>query len=421
MGRNRWAWPQRGPKTYNRPAARGVIFCEVSQMRTSFACACGGLLILALAAGCGTAQAPPVARSAGASPSVSQPAQAPPAVTVPAGRQLSGGPVPAGFRAASVTFVSTREAFALGTAPCTRAPCTSIVRTRDRGASWRGLPAPAVPLGEPRSTGPAVWGIRFAKPEHGFVFGNGLWVTSDGGEHWSGAGYPGGSIMSLEITNGQVLAVTMRGGPAGGAGWALLRRPLAGGAWTALVRQGAAIGSIATQAQVAAILDGSSVLVTGNGGLTIARHTLPCTTSALPVPTSVAVEAPTGLALLCTGQGYTGHTDKTVYVSDDLGASWKLAGHAASAGDGGTIAASAPGHLTIATTSAASWLYYSADNGKTWRTAVTYPDGGQGWNDLGFTTTRDGVAIHGHPYYGDMLGQLLLTGNGGLTWHAVTF
>ena len=38
-----------------------------------------------------------------------------------------------------------------------------------------------------------------------------------------------------------------------------------------------------------------------------------------------------------------------------------------------------------------------------------------------FTTTRDGLVIHGHPYYGDMLGQLLLTGNGGKTWHVVRF
>jgi photosystem II stability/assembly factor-like uncharacterized protein len=85
------------------------------------------------------------------------------------------------------------------------------------------------------------------------------------------------------------------------------------------------------------------------------------------------------------------------------------------------IAASVPGHLTIATTSAGSWLYYSADNGRTWRTVVTYPDGGQGWNDLGFTTSHDGLVIHGHPYYGDMLGQLLLTGSGGQTWHVVRF
>ena len=382
--------------------------------------------MVALAAGCGAARTPSAggspAHSAASPPPVSQPASGPPAASVPIGStQPPGGPVAAAFRAASVTFVSTREAFVLGTAPCTHRPCTSIARTRDRGVSWRGLPAPTVPLGEPGVTSPSVWGIRFATPEHGFVFGNGLWVTTDGGERWSAAPYPGGSIMSLEIIDRQVLTVTMRRGTAGNASWALLRRPVAGGAWTQLVTQATAIGSIATQAQVAAILDGSSVLITGDGGQTLTRHALPCTTSAFPFPTTAAVMAPSGLALLCIGQGYTGHTDKTVYVSFNLGTTWKLAGHPASAGDGGMIAASAPGHLTIATTSAASWLYYSASNGTTWQTAVIYPDGGQGWNDLGFTTTRDGVVIHGHPYYGDMLGQLLLTENGGLTWHAVTF
>ena len=138
------------------------------------------------------------------------------------GAQPSGGPVPAGFRAASVTFVSAREAFALGAAPCGHAPCTLVARTLDRGASWRGLPAPAVPLGEPYAgTGPAVWGIRFATREHGFVFGNGLWVTTSGGEHWSPVAYPGGAIMSLEIIGRQVLAVTARHGPNGLTGWTL--------------------------------------------------------------------------------------------------------------------------------------------------------------------------------------------------------
>jgi photosystem II stability/assembly factor-like uncharacterized protein len=335
----------------------------------------------------------------------------------------SAGPVPAGFRAASVPFVSSREAFVLGTAPCRHAPCTSIARTRDRGVSWRGLPAPVLPLGEPgiAVTGPVVWGIRFATPEHGFVFGKGLWVTTDGGEHWSAAAYPGGSIMSLEIIDRQVLAVTMRRGMGGHASWALLQRPLAGGTWTRLVTQVGAIGNIATQARVAAIIDGTSVLVTGNGGRTITRHALPCRASPFPVPTSVAVQAPRGLALLCNGQGYTSHTDKTVYVSGDLGATWKLAGHPSSLGDAGVIAAAAPGHLTISTMSAGSWLYYSADNGRTWRTVVGYPDGGQGWNDLGFTTAHDGAVIHGHPYISDLLGRLLLTGNGGRTWHVVRF
>jgi hypothetical protein len=400
-------------------------------MKKSFATACGGLLLAALAAGCGTTQTPSAARSparfAAASPSVSRPASRAPAAGSPAGiTQPSGGPVPAGFRAASVTFASTREAFVLGTASCRHAPCTSIARTLDRGVSWHGLPAPVVPLGEPySSTGPAVWGIRFATPEHGFVFGNGLWVTTSGGEHWSAVAYPGGAVLSLEVIDHQVLAVTARHGPDGLTGWTLWRRALGGGPWTRItaLAGNSGVGGIATQAGVAAIVAGSSVLVTTNGGLTVTRHAAPCPAAGSPFPivTSVAVEAPLGLALLCTGEGYTGHTDKTVYVSGDLGATWKLAGHPASPGDGGMIAASTPGHLTIDSTSAASWLYYSADNGKTWQTLVTYPDGGQGWNDLGFTTMHDGVVIHGHPAYGDMLGQLLLTNNGGLTWHAVTF
>jgi hypothetical protein len=389
-------------------------------MKRSFVSVCTGLLLAGLAAGCGAS--PPVT-----APGPARPSAAPASAPGPSGSAVvsdnaaPGGPVPAGFQAASVTFVSAGEAFVLGTAPCTHAPCTSIVYTLDRGANWRGLPAPVVPLGWPLSgTGPAVWGIRFATPEHGFVFGNGLWVTTDGGERWTAAASPGGSIVSLEIADRQVLAVTARNGPDGPNGWTLVRRALGGGPWqrvTALAAPLAWSGRIATQAGVAAIIDGSRVLVTTNG-LSFASHALPCGSGVFPSPASVAVEAPNGLALLCTGEGYTGHMDKTVYVSGDLGATWKLAGHPDSSGDAGPIAASAPGQLTIATASAASWLYYSADNGRTWRTVVTYDDGGMGWNDLGFTSLSDGVVIHGHPVSGDGAGQLLLTGNGGLTWHA---
>jgi hypothetical protein len=67
--------------------------------------------------------------------------------------------------------VSPDEAFVLGTAPCADAPCTSIARTLNRGASWTARPAPAVPVGAPGQAG-VVWGIRFATPEHGFVFGD---------------------------------------------------------------------------------------------------------------------------------------------------------------------------------------------------------------------------------------------------------
>jgi len=336
-----------------------------------------------------------------------------------------GGPVPSGFTATSVTFVSAQEAFVLGTAPCPNAPCTSIVRTLGRGASWRGLTAPLVPLSSPGGTG--VWGIRFAMPEHGFVFGDGLWESTDGGQHWASAAYPGGSILSLAAIDGQVLALTATCSVQAGCAQpgTLWRRPLAGGAWSQ-VTQVTASGTadptdmIATQAGMAAVLDGHDVVVTSNGGITITRHLTACTTAAITPESSVAVIAPDGLALMCIGQGFMGHTVKTVYISGDLGGTWVQAGMPPTAGDGGAIAAANPGELVIATASGASWLDYSGDGAAQWQTVVTEPDGGQGWADLGFTTASDGGVIRG-PAARRFAGQLMLTEDGGLAWRQVSF
>jgi photosystem II stability/assembly factor-like uncharacterized protein len=82
------------------------------------------------------------------------------------------------------------------------------VRTLDRGASWRGLPAPVQPVGHPGT--PGVWGIRFATPERGFVFGDGLWETADGGAHWIRGLAPVDPILALAVLDGQLLAITPR-------------------------------------------------------------------------------------------------------------------------------------------------------------------------------------------------------------------
>lgn len=380
-----------------------------------------------------TATTPAAITSAGNAPS--HPASTGPAGTTPAGAPSAaepgsapaGGPVPGGFAATSVTFVSPEQAFALGTAPCSHKPCTSIVRTLDRGASWRGLPALVVPLGQlGGGTSPAVWGIRFATPLHGFVFGTGLWETTDGGEHWALTPGPAGVIASLEVIDGQVLALAGNCSPQYGCGQSgvLTRRPLSGGAWhtVATVRN---LRSIATQARVAAVLDGTNVIVTGDGGLTKAEHTTPCATPGVAMASQVAVTGPGSLALLCSGQGYTGNVTKVVYISGDLGAHWTKAGTPAPGGDPAAITGGSVSRLVVAAESGASWLYYSSDSGARWGTAYLAGDGGMGWNDLGFTTASDGVAVHG-PALTDgnpegRTGQLLLTSDGGATWHAITW
>jgi hypothetical protein len=410
------------------------------------ALAASALLATAALAGCGTAQSnagggtgggtsattptatgtssPAATGSAtGSGAGSATPAQS----TTAASGQPAGGPVPEGFAATSVTFVSADEAFVLGTAPCSHAPCTSIVRTLNRGASWVGLPAPVVPLGTAEGTsGPAVWGIRFADPAHGFVFGNGLYETTNGGEHWAQVAGPQGSILSLEVIDGQVLALTSPCTAQSGCGLksTLLRRPLSGGSWR-VVTQVSNSRLIATQARVAAVLDGTSVIVTANGGLSFTTHATPCTTEGTTMASSVAVTSQDGLALLCAGQGAAGSVDKTVYVSSDLGARWTKAGLPASGGDPFDIAAATPTQLVVAAESGASWLYYSGDSASTWGTAYEAGDGGQGWNDLGFTTTSDGVVVHG-PAIQDgnaegRPGQLLFTSDGGASWQLVHF
>jgi len=155
----------------------------------------------------------------------------------------------------------------------------------------------------------------------------------------------------------------------------LWRRPLAGGTWsqvTQVTASGAAdpTDMIATQAGMAAVLDGHDVVVTSDGGITITRHLTACMTAAPTPESSVAVIAPDGLALMCIGQGFMGHTVKTVYTSSDLGATWVKMGMPPTAGDGGAIAAANPRQLVIATASAASWLDYSGDGAAQWRTVV---------------------------------------------------
>jgi hypothetical protein len=410
-GQGRWAaWPAR-------------------RRRARLAAAGAALLIAAVAAACDGS-----GRSAGspAAANGSSPAASPvtPAGTGTAGARAAG-PVPAGFAASSVTFVSPGEAFVLGTSACASAPCTTIAHTRNRGMSWTAVPAPRVPVGAPAlSGGPAVWGIRFATPAHGFVFGSRLWETTDGGAHWARPAQPPGLILSLATADGQVLALTSRCTPAGGcaAAGTLLRRPLAGGGWQAV----AAIrypgltdptDLIATQAGAAAVIDGTRVLVTRDGGVTRTARPGPCAGLPAGAAVSVAVTSATGLALLCGGQGFTGHTVKRVYLSGDDGAHWRAAGTPATVGDGGTIAAATPTRLTIATMSAASWLFWSGDSAAHWSVILTALDGGFGWADLGFTTPADGVVVHG-PAVTDRNrerrpGQLLLTGDGGATWRAV--
>ena len=403
--------------------------------------AAAGLAALALA-GCGPAataagtpsggtagavsSAPAAVGSAASSAAARASAPVPAPKSAAASSQPAGGPVPRGFAAESVTWVSASEGFVLGTAPCAKAPCTSVLRTTDRGAAWKGLPAPVVSLGSVHeSTGTEVWGIRFASPSHGFVFGSGLWETVSGGEHWAHVTGPAGRVVSLEISDGEVLAVTQSCSATGSCGTngTLYRRALSGGPW----RKWGAVNAapIATGYGVAAMLTGTHVLTTGNGGESVDANSVPCVNPGTDAAAAVAVTGPESLALLCAGGAAAGSVAKTVYVSSDGGSQWTKEGSPGSGGDPYGISGGTAARLVVAADSGASWLYDSADGGRTWGTAYEKGDGGMGFNDLGFTNPSEGSVIYA-PVANDSNslhdpGQLLLTANGGTTWKPVTW
>ena len=204
----------------------------VKGIRSAAALVVGGLLI----AGCSSGSQP--VKAAGSSTPPGTPAATTPASSsapatasargsstaaapkVPSGP--SGGPVPARFVPYSTTFVSASEGWVLGDAPCSAAPCTSIVRTRDGGRSWQGIPAPRAPLMPLNGAPPVgtVSTIRFADDNDGWVAGESLYATHNGGASWTKIPIvPGGGVITAVGTGaGRVYASVStcgyRSGPA---------------------------------------------------------------------------------------------------------------------------------------------------------------------------------------------------------------
>jgi hypothetical protein len=401
-----------------RPAARGPAAAGVAICMAVLAAGC------AAAAGsahppAGSAQPPATGPAAARSPSVAAPVAATDPAAAPA-----GGPVPAGFEPVSMTFVSASEGWVLGTAPCAAQPCTSIVRTTDGGASWAGIPAPPVPLASngPAGLSPGLSYLRFANSLDGFAFGSQLWATEDGGATWQHVPLPG-RIADLETAAGMVYAAVLDQNGA----VTVYRSPAAGGAWTPVpgLPAGVAdpadtsplsVGRITLHGTAAWIILGGQLYATQTGSSWV-QEPVTCTPPHAMV--STAAYSTQQLTLLCAGDSAMGSEGKMVYSSADGGASFSLMSSFAGAGDQFDLLAEPTAqHIFLATSSAATWLDVSGDGGRTWGSALTIDDGGAGWNDFGFTTPVQGVAIEGNSASGR---HMYMTWDAGQTWHQITF
>jgi photosystem II stability/assembly factor-like uncharacterized protein len=337
----------------------------------------------------------------------------------------AGGPVPADAAPASVSFASSRTAFVLGTARCGKAPCTMILRTDDRGRSWRSLSAPTEAVSSPGGNG--LSGLRFADARRGYAFGAGLWATSNGAASWEPMHMPGRMVLALATVRDRALvAVTSACRSIGCAkGVALYERPIGAGAWKRFAvntTMGTAFDdAIAVHGDVVWVLAGYDLYVSADGGRTFRPHSQPC-----HPPHGVGIPAPGTITddglhtyLLCLGSGYAGGVEKFLYRTSGATSGWTMVSEPPSPGGPMGFAAGSDKAIVIAAVSGASWLYRSTDGGKRWNTVLSYGDGGAGWSDLGFTSALDGAVIHA-PAPRTSVGQLLLTSDGGRTWQATS-
>ncbi|MCW3035522.1 MAG: hypothetical protein JWM17_834 [Actinobacteria bacterium] len=360
--------------------------------------------------------APTVTGSASPTSTVSPPATVPTQTSTPAAGP-PGGPVPKGFAPASVTFVSPQTGWVLG---ATCPTCTvSVLRTRDGGQTWAGIPGPPASLSLQGGTG--VRKLRFADPGNGWAFGPDLWVTHDGGSHWARPSLPvdgqptvsdlaasGGVAHAVVFDPANILDILTT--PAGRDAWQLSPTKLPLGA-----------GPI-PEAQI--VLQGGSGWVVQNdrvvvNGARLTRGTWvpwqpPCTS--VGGPAVLGASTPTDLVAACTEGRFTGPAITVrVYVSTDGVAFPGQGTLVPSATDAQGVASPVPRTIVVAD---ASRLVATFDGAATW-TTVFSGSPTQSWNDLGFTNPSQGVAVR--IAQGTEPASLLMTHDGGHTWAPVVF
>ncbi len=345
-----------------------------------------------------------------------------------------GGPVPPGFRAVDVTWISPSRGWALGTAPCATAPCTSIVRTSDGGRTWVGIPAPVAGLPGADCTGNCVSQLRFANESVGYAFGVGaMFLTVDGGRKWV---REAGAVYALEISGSSVLRVVARNGcsppgctfdvqraAVGSTDWQPVALPSGGrGTSVQLVRVGdrAVLGTFANSAggsgdATAAIFTSSDNGVNWRargepcGGLSAGSGGVEVDSAAV----SLALDGT--MTVLCRPRA--GAQRGFTITSTDDGATFGAAGAPIGTGPA-SVLATPTGDVQLAF---AGGLYRSTDRGHSWARLAGPGGGGGSAAFLGFESATAGRTIIDES--ATLIGSATIwtTADAGASWTSYTF
>jgi hypothetical protein len=387
-----------------------------------------GLLAVLVLAGCSartTTPTPPISPVPSSTPTPTVAPSATPSPTPPTVGLSAGALHPE-----SVTFISPNIGWVLGLSLCSGAPCVRLATTTDAGTVWKWVADAARPTISPTSE----WKIRFADSEDGWISGSRLYSTHNGGRTWAQVTFPeasaSASVGALESADGRVYAEVAEGTePNTGGPVVLFGSPTNVDSWHAIpgVTTGGAgfPGDISLAQGVFWVVlhpaivtaqgdDALSTIYSSSNGVTWRGKTQPCPSDAFA---SVAAATSTRVFVACAGGAAAGSQFKTVFFSENAGATYVQVSNAPFGGDFLSAAAS-PSNVSIASASGGTEIYSSFNDGLTWTVTFGSGDGGLGLSDLGFTTATQGVVIHGQVLDPQSL-QLLMTRDGGHVWAPV--
>jgi photosystem II stability/assembly factor-like uncharacterized protein len=177
------------------------------------------------------------------------------------------GPAWDGARVTSVTATSQRTFIALGYARnCSNSPCLRLAQSTDSGHVFTALAVPKEV--EPGGDDPGlstVLDVRFGSSSDGWLFGDALYSTHDGGASWGRQRLPG-RVMRLEAAAGTAWAMVTDG--VDGSAVHLWRSPVSSDDWTEVpdVSVSSAVDLTVQAKHVVAVGGMDSKAWVGNGG-----------------------------------------------------------------------------------------------------------------------------------------------------------
>jgi photosystem II stability/assembly factor-like uncharacterized protein len=348
-------------------------------------------------------------------------------------RPTSG--VPKNFKAQSMSWLSAKHAWVLGTGKCSPKPCSDVVVTTDGGATWNSvgsLPVPIEKAGSGKAVG--VTEIRMATTTVGWAFNPVLAQTTDGGQTWVRVALPvpGKQVLSLD-TNAHGAYLVMSSCK---FGQGFCKKPLTfwhlslAGDWTQISLDLPVNVSADVETYGKAVYVVDNTLFTGGDqdklyasadGKTFESRPSPCDHTQDLALYQVVPTSATDVSELCIGDPGMSKAIKTVYRSTDTGKTTTSAGQAGIYGIQSALAVSPTGNLAMSSQSDGSFIYVNNTGGTTWTMPVGIGDGGLGWNDIVYTTGKVAWVVYAPAGGFEPQGTLYVTRDAGNTWAPAPF